>query len=749
MICREYRLSGLVQGVGFRPFVHGLATRHSLNGWVQNNNGQVSVLVEGDEASIDDFEKNIINEAPPLAKPTIRERLDKTVSHVKSFLILTSETKHGNANCGDIHLPTDRYCCPDCQWELLHNDNPRHQYAFINCTQCGPRYTIIDALPYDRSATSMAQFQLCRSCSEEYNNPNNRRFHAEPLACPECGPQLTYTSILEGLQNNALEAACSAINSGQLIAVKGIGGFHLVCDATKESAIQWLRQKKPRPHKPLALMILPEQLGEYTEANELHIQQLVSATRPVVLCPRRKNAPLPEAIAPGLNELGIIFPYSPLHFLLIEKLQRPLILTSANISGEPVLTDSPDVFKRLSHVVDGVLDHNRPIRRPADDSVVKIINNRAHTLRLGRGIAPLELRSPYPLNPGKTLLATGAQSKNTLCLSFDDRLLVSPHIADMESLRSLAIFEQLTDDFSQLYQRQPDILAHDAHPDYATSRWAAKQNLTHHPVWHHHAHASSLFAQCGQDDLHPHQAIIAFTWDGVGLGADGHLWGGECLSGKPGQWKRALHLKPFKLPGGDRAAREPWRIADSLRLHCGINFQSADPLLQSMWQQNVNCPQSSAVGRLLDGCAALLGICDQASFEGQAPMLLCALAEQSCTDKFIEMPIVNNQVIWLGLIKWLIRKKHDLAYAARVVHNSLAHSLVKQATHISEQTDINTVGISGGVFQNALLVELIAQLLPQHKLRLHNPPTIPVNDGGLCIGQAIEVAAVLKYYELP
>lgn len=745
MISRHYVMEGLVQGVGFRPFVHRLATHLKLNGWVQNNNGCVSILVEGEEKSVADFERKMITDAPPLAKPSIRERLDKTVSNVRQFLILGSDSQRGNSQTY-FQLPADLYCCPDCQWELTHDNNRRYQYAFINCTQCGPRYTIIDALPYDRGATSMADFPLCPDCQKEYKNAEDRRFHAEPLACPVCGPQLVYTSLHEGIQADALEAACAAVASGQLVAVKGIGGFHLVCDAGNREAVAWLREKKPRPDKPLAVMVLPEKLADFAYASEAHIEQLVSPVRPVVLCPRREDAPIADNIAPGLSEIGILFPYSPLHLLLLEKLRRPLVVTSANISGEPVFTDNNEIRKRMGHVIDGILDHNRPIRRPADDSVVQIIAGQPHRIRIGRGQAPLELRNPYRL-AGKTLLATGAQSKNTLCLAFEDRLLISPHIADMESLRSLKIFQQLTEDFSHLYQRQPDLLAHDAHPDYATTRWAVKQDLPHHPVWHHHAHASSLFARTGHNDLNPHAAITAFTWDGVGLGSDGLLWGGECLSGTPGNWQRALSFKPFKLPGGDKAAREPWRIADSLRLHCGIEFSSRDPLLISMWQQNLNSPQTSAVGRLLDGCAALLGICEYATYEGQAPMELMALAEQSDTDKFIEMPIVNHQVLWLGLVKWLVKKEHDPAYAARVVHNSLAHSLAKQALQASESNGSKVVGISGGVFQNRLLVEQIATLLTEQGLILHHPAEIPVNDGGLCIGQAIEVIAVLQKHQ--
>jgi len=742
MICKHYILDGRVQGVGFRPFVHNLATQLNLAGWVQNTSGNVSVRVEGDAHVVADFERRLISDAPPQAKPSIRERWDKTVRQLKSFLIITSDSqaKTGNHN---VQVPPDHYCCPDCQSELLDSANSRYDYAFINCTQCGPRYTIIDSLPYDRRNTAMADFPLCDNCAAEYQSPSNRRFHAEPLACPQCGPTLTYTSTREGIQHDAINSACEAIQKGLVIAVKGIGGFHLMCDATQTQPIEWLRNHKPRPHKPLAIMLLPEQLDEYTHATDTHRQQLTSDVRPIVLCPKKSGVALAENIAPQLQEIGIIFPYSPLHFLLMATLRRPLVVTSANISGEPVLTEATDIHNRLQHLVDGVLNHNRPIRRPADDTVMHVVVNKPHVIRVGRGIAPLELGSPYPLDKNNTLVATGAQSKNTLCLAFDQRIIVSPHIADMDSLRSHTVFEQLIQELPALYNRNTTHIAHDAHPGYATTRWSTQQSQPRFAIYHHHAHASSLYAQTSGRNLTCDQNIMVFTWDGVGLGNDSHLWGGDCLHGHPGNWQRTLYFKPFKLPGGDRAAREPWRIADSLRLHCGIKFTSDDPLLHKMWDQNVNAPLTSAVGRLLDGCAALLGICSHASYEGQAPMELAAIAEQSNTDKHIDLPIIDGQVIWFGLIKWLIRKPHETAFAARVIHNTLAHSLIRQAVATANKTGIKTVGISGGVFQNRLLVERLTTLLPQHGLTLHHPQQIPVNDGGISIGQIIEASALM------
>lgn len=740
MISREYILAGCVQGVGFRPFVHNLALTLNLTGWVLNQNGCVSVRVEGRADDIARFEIKIISEAPALAKPRITARLEKKAMQFSRFEIKQSQI-NSNKRTSSIQLPADLYCCPQCEAELFNPSNFRHHYPFINCTQCGPRYTLIDALPYDRQATSMRTFPLCDACEKEYRDPNNRRFHAEPIACPTCGPHLEYISGNKTTRENTLQLVCHALSLGKIIAAKGIGGFHLLCDATNSDAVMRLRERKARPHKPLAIMLLPDQLARYVKLTPCHKEQLFSASRPVVLCPSLAHTHLAKELAPGLNELGIILPYSPLHSVLMQLWQKPLVVTSANISGEPVFTEAEDIIERIPHIVDGILNHNRPIRRPADDSVIQIHGGAAHTLRIGRGIAPQELRSPFLLPDETTLLATGSQSKNTLCLAFADRLIVSPHIADMENLRSQSVFEQLCGDFAALYQHHPTCYAHDAHPEFSTSRWAKKQGLPCYSILHHHAHASSLYAQTGHNDLDPQQDILAFTWDGVGMGDHHELWGGECFSGRPGHWLRQTHFAPIKLPGGDQAVREPWRIAESLRLHCGLPCARNDMMLPALWKHANHSPTSTAIGRLLDGCAALLALCDHVSFEGQAPMLLATLAAQNESAYFIELPIENNEVRWQTLVHWLLNHSQDKAFAARVVHNTLAQSLVKQARWLYQKTRLNTVGISGGVFQNSLLVETIAEHLPKYGLRLHHPQQIPVNDGGLCIGQAIEAAA--------
>jgi len=743
MISREYLVQGVVQGVGFRPFVYRLAVQLQLSGWVQNCDGSVTIRIEGHSDKVNLFEERLITEAPSAAIPVIVQSHPLPCANLNTFAILDSKKRY-DLQPLVASLPADLYCCPECQRELLDADNPRYHYAFINCTQCGPRYTIIKELPYDRESTSMRHFVMCAECRTEYATPNNRRFHAEPIACPNCGPQLSYFDMHHWHITDALTRCCKNLSRGKIIAVKGIGGFHLLCDATNKDAVSRLRILKPRPHKPFAVMVPPNQLSTFCETDIRHRQLLSSPARPVVLCEKIQNSPLADNIAPGLNELGVILPYSPLHLLLIEKLRKPLVVTSANISGEPVLTDAQSIQHRMSSIIDGILDHSRDILRPADDSVVHIAGGTAHTLRIGRGIAPLQLRLPEPLPPDVTLFACGGQTKATVALAFDDTLVISPHIADMHSLHSQMVFRQTYLDFTRLYRRDPTHLIHDAHPDYAASHWIREQPQPAMAIYHHHAHASSLFAQDGTHNLSSCQPIIAFTWDGVGLGEDNILQGGECFYGYPGHWKEHFHFRPIDLPGGDKAAREPWRIAESLRLHCNLPLTQQSHPLHEQWLKGINTPACRSVGRLLEGCAALLGLCDICSYEGQAAMLLEAAANQHTTDYYIELPVTDSEIDWYALIVWVDNNKERIAFVARVIHNSLARSLVQQAVTLSKTQNTAIVGISGGVFQNRLLVNLLSTMLPLFGLTLHNPEKIPVNDGGLCIGQAIEAAARIK-----
>ncbi|HDY82414.1 MAG TPA: carbamoyltransferase HypF, partial [Halieaceae bacterium] len=735
-------VAGRVQGVGFRPFIYRLANSHQLQGWVRNCTGQVEIHIQGEHQALYAFTRRLFQHAPPLSRPVLDHCEPATVDDLDHFTIRESAAT-GAAN---IHVPPDLFTCNDCLAELDNPRDRRYRYPFINCTQCGPRYTLIRGMPYDRPATTMAAFELCADCRREYTDPNNRRFHAEPVACPACGPALEFTAPgMEPVTDNnaALTACVAALQAGNIVAIKGIGGYHLMCDAHNDIAIARLRRHKPRPHKPLAVMFptLPgaplKCLNYRVWLSRDQADLLQSPGRPIVLARKRPGFDLSDLIAPGLDEIGVMLPYSPLHHLILSDFEAPLIATSANISGEPVLTDKADVEQRLGHVAAAFLHHNRPIERPADDPVFRIIHHRPRPLRLGRGNAPLEITLPVTLKA--PVLAVGGHTKNTIALAWQDRVVVSPHIGDMGTARSLAVFEQTVQDLQSLYGITATAIISDAHPAYATSRWAQRNDLPVHTVFHHHAHAAAAtpMEALAEDSL-------VFTWDGVGYGEDGTLWGGEALLGRPGHWQRFASFRPFHLPGGERAGREPWRSAAALCWETGQPWHElpvAAPLLQLAWQRRLNTPQTTAVGRLFDAAAALTRLCTEASFEGQGPMLL----EAACTVRAapITLPLTTTadglwQSDWAPLLPVLLDSKRPVNERAAVFHASLADTLLQQARQARTQHGVNRIGLSGGVFQNRVLTELVMVLLENDDFQVHLPEEIPVNDAGLSFGQVLE-----------
>ena len=734
MTAFHYIITGQVQGVGFRPYIYRLAHYYQLTGWVKNTVGQVEIYVQGQSEQLTQFQQDLVRKAPPLAQPHIFSCTPCTVDDkVTQFDILDSQAD-AEAN---IHVPPDYFICDECVTELHDPQDRRYRYPFINCTQCGPRYTLIQQLPYDRPNTSMADFPLCPECSQEYHNPADRRFHAQPLACPRCGPQLTYRNTqIETTAENALSQAISALQAGKIVAVKGIGGYHLLCDANNDTAILRLRTQKPRPAKPLAVM-LPLSIYQQLSLDPAIIKLLSSPARPIVLVPKPHNLQLSEHIAPHLNEVGLMLPYSPLHHLLLADFGQPLVATSANLSGEPVLTDNEAVEQRLFHVADAFLHHNRPILRPADDAVFKMINQHPRPLRLGRGYAPVELELPIALD--KPTLAVGGHLKNTIALGWGKRAVMSPHIGELDSPRSLDVFQQVVTDLQQLYQVQAEQIVCDAHPHYGSHRWAKQTGLPMHTVWHHHAHASALAGEFPQT-----QPWLIFTWDGVGLGEDGHLWGGETFYGMPGNWQRVGHLRPFHLPGGEKASRELWRSALAVCWEVGIDWAWPNSeLLHHAWQQRLNSPQTTAVGRLFDAVAALTGVLSTASFEGQGAMYLEALCQpQWNSDGNVVLSVNKNlqnlwEIDWSPLIPYLLNE-HSLAQKATVFHHSLAQAIVTQVQKMSVEQSIGQIGLTGGVFQNQYLTELTIRLLRQQGWPVFLSKTVPCNDAGLSFGQLVE-----------
>ncbi len=727
-------IGGRVQGVGFRPFVYRLAHEHGITGWVRNADGAVEIHAEGEPAQLQRFSAALVSEAPPLSVPGPLAVAACASGHAAAFAILDSAA----SNRTDIHLPPDGFVCADCLAELHDPANRRHRYPFINCTQCGPRYTLITALPYDRPNTAMRGFALCPDCRREYENPLDRRFHAEPIACPVCGPHLQFAAgdaTHEG-DEAALAAAVAALRAGKSVAVKGVGGYHLLCDASSDAAVAALRARKPRPVKPLAVMLRNlAALRTVVHTTPGLESFLASPERPIVLLPKRAGAPLSGQIAPGLAEIGCLLPYSPLHDLLLNDFGGPLVATSGNLSGEPVLTENREAQTRLAHLADAFLHHDRPIVRPADDPVYRVIAGQPRPLRLGRGTAPLELELPVALP--EPVLALGSHMKNTLCLAWGTRAVVSPHIGELDTPRSLDTLAQVADDLQRLYRVQATQLIVDRHPGYGYRRFVRGSGLPLAEIWHHHAHASALAWEFPDVD-----EWIVFAWDGVGLGEDQTLWGGEAFTGTPGRWQRAASFRPFHLPGGDKAGREPWRAAAALLWETGQVAPFAPEALYQAWTAQLNSPASSSVGRLFDAAAALSGVCSHASFEGEGPMRLEAIADIAAGDA-VALPLERDPAgiwrsDWAPLLPMLTDITRPPATRAASFHLSLAQALIEQARQLRAQTGAESVGLAGGVFQNRLLAEAAIDRLQAAGFAVHLPQRVPVNDAGLSFGQVIE-----------
>ena len=668
----------------------------------------------------------------------------RAVEGAADFRILASDA----TECADVHLPSDLFCCDDCVEELQNPSARRFRYPFTNCTQCGPRYTIIAALPYDRLNTSMAGFELCPQCRAEYDDPLDRRFHAQPLACPACGPKLVFRRDGEFYEGEkALGAAIACLRRGGIVAVKGVGGYHLMCDPADDAAVMRLRARKRRPHKPLAIMF-PQTGADGLDAvrkcvvlSDTEARSCVDVARPIMLARRRENCALSQAVAPGLAELGVFLPYSPLHHLLLAEFGGPLVATSGNVSGEPVITDNAEAESRLARVADAFLHHDRPILRPADDSVLRVIGGRPRPLRIGRGMAPLEIELARDL-PQPTL-AVGGHMKGAIALGWERRAVVSPHIGELDSPRSLDVFEQVIADLQALYRVEARRIVCDAHPNYASARWAVGQGLPITRVQHHVAHASALAGE------HPEVGRwLVFAWDGVGFGSDGSLWGGEALVGAPGAWRRVASTRMFTVMGGDRVGREPWRSAAALMWETGRDWLPQvehAALARQAWVKRIGAWRTSSVGRLFDAAAALVLGVDVASFEGQGPMMLESIAAAGTAA--IPLPLTRDEagllrMDWQPLLPMLVDKDLGTSARAGIFHESLARSLVEQVSTVASTEKFAAVGLTGGVFQNRFLAERVMELLAAREIPVYLPEIVPANDGGLAFGQLIEALHV-------
>lgn len=756
------RVRGTVQGVGFRPFVHRTAAHLGLHGWVRNDAEGVLIHARGEPAQIGALIDALHHAAPPAARVSTVERLDPALSDLpvrEEFTIVGSDLGRGSAPTATT--PPDLAICTDCMRELLDPRDRRHGYPFINCTQCGPRYSLIEQLPYDRPRTTMRVFRLCAACEREYTTPTDRRFHAEPNACPVCGPQLSVTDIAGNAvasPSDALAATVQILRDGGIVAVKGVGGFHLMCDATNESAVAELRRRKHREEKPLAVMF-PDlgTLRDYADVSAEAERLLSAPEAPIVLVPRHACSRLAYSIAPANPWLGALLPYAPLHVLLLRAFGAPLVATSANLSEEPLCTDNTEARERLCGIADLHLAHNRPIARPVDDSVVRLTRRgQPILLRRARGYAPVPLRLPANL-PG-TLLCVGGQMKNTVAVASGDQVVVSPHIGDLGNAATQAVFERTIAMLGDLYAARPQVVVHDKHPDYASTTFAGRSGLIQLAVQHHLAHVLA----CLLEHDHPADNVLGIAWDGTGYGEDGTVWGGEFILLEQGTATRFARLRPFRLVGGEAAVKDARRVALGLAHEMGTFPAIADhfrfsPLeqanLQQMLARGLNSPLCSSGGRLFDSVSALIGLCSRNTFEGQAPLHLEAAATRAPAARTaLPFDVVRAttpgallDIDWAPAIAQIVSDPRGADEIAADFHRGLARAMVAVAT----EAGVGTVALTGGCFQNALLHDLAADALGNAGFKVLTHRRLSPNDNSIAAGQALAALWGLTSISLP
>lgn len=723
-------LTGLLQGIGFRPYLYRLAHQHQLTGWVANADDGVLLEIQGTAQQHAAFLQALQANVPACGQITHLQQFSIPIEQEQGFALRASRTRQSSAvfACPDLAM------CKECLTELFDRTNRRYLHPFISCCHCGPRYSVLSALPYDRPQTTLRAFPLCTRCRLEYENPLDRRFYAQTIACPDCGPRLSFANahgvIIE--QHAPLTAAITALMAGQIIAVKGIGGFQLVLEAENSAAVARLRQLKQRASKPFAVMIADLAQAEMlAELSDLEKHCLTSSAAPIVLV-KAKPSHLLNNVAPQQTLLGLMLPNSPIQHLLLNALNKPLIVTSGNRQSEPICITNEQAFTELAGLADGFLVHDRDILRPLDDSIVRVIAKQATVLRRARGYVPTPVHLPHAL---PATLALGGQLKNTVALTTGQHVILSQHLGDLQSLATLKQQQQTIADLQQFYGVSPEQVLCDQHTDYLSSQSATQLNLNTHTVTHHYAHVLSCMAEQG---LAP--PVLGVAWDGIGLGLNNELWGGEFLHITQHTWQRIAHCRPFPLIGGTMAIKEPRRVAlallyevfgdDILSTQFAPFLTAFNPtelkLLHGVLKKRINCPMTSSIGRLFDGFASLLGLCQVNEFEGQAAMALESLASHKTMTVNPE-PVLN----WQPLIEKLCTGQHTAEDLASELH----HTLVAWLFAVAKTTRLKDLVLSGGCFQNAYLVACIVQHPAATHYRIHRHLNIPPNDGGLALGQ--------------
>ena len=750
-VAKRLKVNGIVQGVGFRPFVFQLAQKYELKGEVANTSSGVSIHVEGLPQDVSSFEADLNTKIPPLAFIVEMTSRSETVKNSSDFVIVKSQ---GESEMSTLISP-DVSICDDCRAELLDPEDRRYGYPFINCTNCGPRYTIIDDIPYDRPKTSMRHFKMCPACQAEYDDPTNRRFHAQPNACAECGPRV---GIYDGLKNeitkkNPIDKAADLLKQGYILAIKGLGGFHLAADATNTDAVRRLRRRKTREEKPFAVMSYDlASIRLYAAVDHAGEQLLTSIRRPIVLLRKKTPNLISDQVAPRNNYFGVMLPYTPLHYLLLKHDFTALVMTSGNLSEEPIAIDNDDAFTRLTAIADYFLIHDRDIFLRSDDSIVRHNAGSIRFIRRSRGFVPIPIFLQNKIPP---ILACGAELKNTVCITKQDKAFLSQHVGDLENIATYDFFKLTVDHLQRILDIHPEIIACDMHPDYLSTRYAQEQSLVPNiQVQHHHAHIVSCMAEHKLEG-----AVIGLAFDGTGYGTDGALWGGEILITEAHEYKRVGHLDYVAMPGSTAAIKEPWRMAVSylqdaygcdlsrLKLPVLLGLESEKlAVIRQMITKKINSPPTSSLGRLFDGVAAICGIRSRVNFEGQAAMELEMLSTESPesrydynwqTDDILRIPTAP---IIRGVVGD-IQNRVSVPDIAAKFHRTLICLFADLCDMIRKDSGLNRVVLSGGCFQNATLLAGMIRSLEENKFEVFSHEQVPTNDGGISLGQAVVAAA--------
>jgi hydrogenase maturation protein HypF len=741
-------IQGIVQGVGLRPFVFQQAKARNLTGYVTNSSQGVELEVEGETGVIEDFLQTLRNDPPPLARITDFHVKALPLTHDPEFIISPSIVREKRSAL----ISPDTAPCADCLKELRDPSDRRFQYPFINCTNCGPRYTIITDIPYDRPKTTMAVFTMCAECSQEYHSPLNRRFHAQPNACQQCGPR----TFLHDAQGHFLDfpepirETARLLKEGWVVAIKGLGGFHLAADGTQEEAVRRLRTRKHREEKPLALMSRDlEGIAAYAWVGEEEKELLLSKERPIVLLSKKFPNPIAPSVAPGNQYFGVMLPYTPLHHLLLDQGFPALVMTSGNLSEEPICLENDEAFSRLAGIADYFLVHNREIYLRSDDSIVQRVSGRTRQMRRSRGFVPIPIFLKEPVSP---ILACGAELKSTVCLTKDNRAFLSQHIGDLENLETLNFFKLTIHHLKRILQIEPEIIAYDLHPDYLSTQYALEQSgVRLIGIQHHFAHMVGCLAEHGLDEQ-----VIGLSLDGTGYGLDGRIWGGEILIGDLASFERRGHFAYLPMPGGAKAIKEPWRMAVSYlyQAYGEQLWEQSGPFLEQqdqpkvdtllkMIRQGINCPLTSSCGRLFDGVAALIGLRGSVAFEGQAAMELEMIQDSQATSPY-PWAITKENGIYLiqppAIIRGVvddIKKGSPRGLISRRFHLTMIEVLTQACMALRDETALEKVVLGGGVFQNRVLLAGLEERLLKEGFQVYSKALVPSNDGGIALGQAV------------